>query len=113
MYTVFITNQFQTTFAQGGLGGVKSVSEVTVKSKVKNFCPNYVQEFSLCTVARSSLRENFGLRRTCAPFLNPSLRITGYLFHQCVFRIAWQSVHCLMHSSDLWIAHCSLSLPDL
>jgi hypothetical protein len=46
-----VANQFQTTFAQGKGGGVKSVGEVTVDSKEENsehFCPNYVQEFGLC-----------------------------------------------------------------
>ncbi len=36
VHNVYITNQFQTTFAQGGGG-----------SKIWKFCPNYVQEFSL------------------------------------------------------------------
>jgi hypothetical protein len=53
IYNFYITNQFQTTFAQGEWeGGVKSVREVTVNSKEKNsldFCPNHVQEFGLCT----------------------------------------------------------------
>ncbi len=32
----YITNQFQTTFAQGGEWGIKSVAEVTVNSKEEN-----------------------------------------------------------------------------
>jgi hypothetical protein len=54
VYSVYITNQFQPTFAQGwGGGGVKSVSEVNVNSKEENsydFWPNYVEEFGLWTV---------------------------------------------------------------
>jgi hypothetical protein len=51
IYNVYITNQFQATFALGGGGGgLKSVSRVTVNSKEENsedFCPKYVQEFGL------------------------------------------------------------------
>jgi hypothetical protein len=39
VHNVYITNQFQSTFAQGD-GGLKSVVD---------FCPNYVQEFGLWT----------------------------------------------------------------
>jgi hypothetical protein len=49
LYNVYITNQFQTTFAQRG-GGVKSLVEVTMNSKEENsedFFPNYLQEFGL------------------------------------------------------------------
>jgi hypothetical protein len=47
----FITNQFQTTFAQEGGKGVKNpLFEVTVNSKEENFCPKYVQEFGLCSL---------------------------------------------------------------
>ncbi len=49
IYNVYTTNQFQTTFAQGGRGENPSV-EVTVNSKEENswdFCPKYVQEFGL------------------------------------------------------------------
>jgi hypothetical protein len=45
VYNVYITNQFQHTFAGGGGGGLN-----TVNSKEENsgdFCPNYGQEFSL------------------------------------------------------------------
>jgi hypothetical protein len=35
IYNVYITNKFQTTFAQGGRG-VKSVVEVTMNSKEEN-----------------------------------------------------------------------------
>ncbi len=38
MYNVYITNQLQTTFAQGGRGKIRSRED---------FCPNYVQEFGL------------------------------------------------------------------
>jgi hypothetical protein len=49
---VYITNQFQTTFAQGG-GGVKSVYvELNANSKREYFCPNYVREFGLCRQTR-------------------------------------------------------------
>jgi hypothetical protein len=51
-YNLYISNQFQTTFARGGGGGLKTVVEVTVNSKgedCKDFCPNYVQEFGLRT----------------------------------------------------------------
>jgi hypothetical protein len=44
VYNVYITNQFQTTFAQKE-GEVKSVSRVTLDSKEENsqdFCPNHV-----------------------------------------------------------------------
>ncbi len=50
VYNVYITNQFQTTFAQEG-GVVNPRVEVTVNSKEENsedFCPIYVQEFVLC-----------------------------------------------------------------
>jgi hypothetical protein len=53
IYNVYITNQFQAPFAQGGVNvGVKSVSrgDCAVNSKQENssdFCPNYVQEFGL------------------------------------------------------------------
>jgi hypothetical protein len=55
VYNVYITNQFQTTFAQGGGGvweggGLNQLVEVTVNSKEENssdFCPNYVLEFGL------------------------------------------------------------------
>jgi hypothetical protein len=48
VYNVYVTNQFQTTFALGwGGGGVENpLVEVTVNSKEENseaFCPNYVQ----------------------------------------------------------------------
>jgi hypothetical protein len=46
---IYITNQFQPTFPQGG-GGVNSLGKVTVNSKEENSCPNYVQEFGLCRV---------------------------------------------------------------
>jgi hypothetical protein len=52
-----ITNQFQTTLAQGGGagGGVESVIRGDCEWKEGKllrlgFCPNYVQEFSLCTI---------------------------------------------------------------
>ncbi len=38
MYNVYITNQLQTTFGQGGGGKIHSRED---------FCPNYVQEFGL------------------------------------------------------------------
>jgi len=46
VYNAYITNQFQTTFAQGGRG-VKSVSrgDCEYKGGKLFFCPNYVQEF--------------------------------------------------------------------
>jgi hypothetical protein len=55
------TNQFQTSFAQGGGGGVvvKSknlLADVTVNIKKENsqdFCPNIVQEFGLRQNAKS------------------------------------------------------------
>jgi hypothetical protein len=48
VYNVFITNQFQTTFARGGGGGGGNpLVEMTVNSKEENFCLNYVQEFGL------------------------------------------------------------------
>ncbi len=65
---VYITNQFQTTFGQGGWGGgVKSVTGTIggCNSKEENsedFCPNHVQEFGLCT--RFLLRER-GKGRGC------------------------------------------------
>jgi hypothetical protein len=46
---MYITNQFQTTFAPGG-GGVKSFSRGDCeeqRGKLQDFCPNYVQEFSI------------------------------------------------------------------
>ena len=49
VYNVYIVNQFQTTFAQGG-GGVHPLVEVIMNSKEENskyFCPNNVQEFGL------------------------------------------------------------------
>ncbi len=51
VYNVYITNQFQTTFARGGGGGgvVKSVS-----GGDSDFCPNYIQEFSLRTSEMNS-----------------------------------------------------------
>jgi hypothetical protein len=59
MYNVYITNQFQITFAQGEEGGVKSVVEVIVNSKEENssdFSPNYDQEFGLRTQATKKSR---------------------------------------------------------
>jgi hypothetical protein len=50
LYNDYITNQFETTFAHGGGGGVNFVVEVTLNSKEENsedFCPNDVQEFCL------------------------------------------------------------------
>jgi hypothetical protein len=50
VYNVYITKQFQTTFARGGGGGgvVNPLEEVTVNSKEENsYCPSYVQEFGL------------------------------------------------------------------
>jgi hypothetical protein len=51
VYNVYITNKYQTTFAQGG-GRVKSLSrEVNLNSKEEkseDFCPKYVQEFGIC-----------------------------------------------------------------
>jgi hypothetical protein len=50
VYIVYITNQFQTTFAGGGGGGVKSVSRGDCElqgGKLLDFCPKYVQEFGL------------------------------------------------------------------
>jgi hypothetical protein len=52
VYNVYITNQFQTTFAQEGGegGGWSKIRKETVSSKEENsqdFCPNYVQEFGL------------------------------------------------------------------
>ena len=44
VHNVYITNQFQTSFAQGRVG-VKSLVEVTVNSKDENswdVCPNYI-----------------------------------------------------------------------
>ncbi len=56
VYNVYITNQFQTTFAWVGAGGVIPFVEVTVnikeKTLKKGFCPNDVQEFGLCLVYR-------------------------------------------------------------
>jgi hypothetical protein len=49
VHNVYITNQFQTTFARGW---VKTLLEVTVNSKEKNsyeFCHKYVHEFGLMT----------------------------------------------------------------
>ncbi len=50
IYNVYITNQFQTTFAPGVGAGVKSVSGCDYSSNEENsqeFFPNYVQEFDL------------------------------------------------------------------
>jgi hypothetical protein len=50
---VYITNQFQTPLLLKGGGGGNPLAEMTVKSKEENsedFCPNYVQEFGLCTL---------------------------------------------------------------
>ncbi len=57
LYNVYITNHFhhfQNTFDRGGKGGggYNPLVEVTVNSveeNSKDFCPNYVQEFGLCT----------------------------------------------------------------
>ncbi len=49
VYNVYITNQFQTTFAQGE-GELDPLVNVTVNSKEENyltFCPNYVPESGL------------------------------------------------------------------
>jgi|LakMenEpi03Aug12_release.lakeMendotaPanAssembly.Ray.scaffolds.fasta_scaffold4392683_1 hypothetical protein len=41
----------QTTFVQGGWGGVvHPFVEVTVKSREEDFCPSYVQEFGLVQI---------------------------------------------------------------
>ncbi len=68
MCTMFyIKKQFQTIFAQGGGGRVKSVSiEVTENSKEEDFCPNYVQEFGLWPLDRD-------LKTTCAFFSLPRI----------------------------------------
>ncbi len=62
VYNVDITNPFfQNTFAQRGRG-VNPLVEVTVNSKEENsedFCPNYVQEFSLEWCAGIRAREGF------------------------------------------------------
>jgi hypothetical protein len=49
-YNVYVINQFQTTFSQGG-GGVKSVSSGDKEESFQYFCPNCVQEFCLRSVA--------------------------------------------------------------
>ncbi len=48
VYNVYTTNQFQTTFVQGG---GDPLVEVTVNSEEnsEDFCPNFVQEFGLCS----------------------------------------------------------------
>jgi hypothetical protein len=46
VYNVYITNQFQTTFAQGE-GRVKIVTVNSRSKTLKTFCPNDVQEFGL------------------------------------------------------------------
>ncbi len=47
-YNFYIINQFQTNFAKEGEEKNRLV-DVTVNSKEENLCPNYVQEFGLCT----------------------------------------------------------------
>jgi hypothetical protein len=47
-YNVNITNQFQTTFAQG-VGGVKSATVNSKEENSQDFCPDYIQEFGLST----------------------------------------------------------------
>ncbi len=55
-YRVYITNQFQSTFAQGEEGSKFCYIEVTVSRKEKkseDFCPSYVQEFGLWQAGES------------------------------------------------------------
>jgi hypothetical protein len=50
VYNVYITNLFQTTFAQGGRGVIKSVSKGDCEykgGKLLRLLSNYVQEFGL------------------------------------------------------------------
>ncbi len=46
VYNVYITNQFQATFAQRG--GVSRGDCEKQGGKLLRLCPNYVQEFGLC-----------------------------------------------------------------
>jgi hypothetical protein len=53
VYSVNTANQFQTTLARVEGGGGRGLVEVTGNSKEENsedFCPNYDQEFGLCTL---------------------------------------------------------------
>jgi hypothetical protein len=46
VYSVYITNQFPATFAQGE-GRVKTVTVNSRSKTLKTFCPNYVWKFGL------------------------------------------------------------------
>jgi hypothetical protein len=77
IYNVYITNQFQTPFAQGGVNvGVKSVSrgDCAVNSKEENssyFCPNYFHEFGLGLgqVRPCALQIREGLNQLCTTWV--------------------------------------------
>ncbi len=54
MFTLQLS--FKPLLLKGGGGGVNPLIEVTVNSKEENFsafCPNFVQEFGLCTESQS------------------------------------------------------------
>jgi hypothetical protein len=77
-YNVYITNQFKTTFAQGGWG-VKSVSrgdyEYQGGKLLRDFCPNYVQEFGLRT--DNTLQYPLHFQELCCFYINAFSSMTG------------------------------------
>ncbi len=102
VYKVYITNQFQTTFARGGGGGVIPLVEVTVNSKEENslgfgdFGPNDGHEFclwrwplpcvhSVMTVFSSQLAESGSARQPLFSLSTPPIefrRPTKYKYTQ-------------------------------
>ncbi len=60
IYNVYITNQFQATLLKKEGEGVKSISRGDCEyqgGKLLRLCPNYVQEFCLCTVSHLARAE--------------------------------------------------------
>ncbi len=67
VYNFYITDLFQSIFAQGGGGGVNPLVEVTMNSKEENshdFCPNYVQESGLWCLSASQANSPLHLDST-------------------------------------------------
>ncbi len=87
IYNVYMTNQFQTTFAWGGGGGVKSVVlEVTFNSKGENYVPITSKNSASGLLLRKVLqflrdyvlaKENRRSDRKCRLCIAQSQRVVG------------------------------------